>query len=339
LSSYQSEFDSEQCFVGIELKIDCPIPDQYISIDHHNINSNLPSSIEQVAELLGIDLTREQKLVAANDKGYISELIHEGASQEEILLIREKDRRAQGITKADELLGQETVKRHLKKYNDLLIVHSLTPHFSVITDLLFPYKELLIIHEKSFTYYGNKALEFSRKYAELLRLGHAFCGGQPLSFFGVGSSSIPDHAFEQLLREIIQNCKRMNLISKHIFLFPFQFHLKETGKERELILDNWVKTTNDSTPGWVEEYDDQEENLINYYNESKYFHRFTHEALFSVKLKPKSKTEKENGNASLRKFFYKFKTDVDMPTKLTTPRRFILTTSRRSILTTLPERT
>jgi len=31
--------------------------------------------------------------------------------------------------------------------------------------------------------------------------------------------------------------------------------------------------------------------------------------------------------------------EVDMPTKLTTPRRFILTTSRRSILTTLPERT
>jgi hypothetical protein len=56
---------------GIELAEDAlePLPPNYRRIDHHNELSGQPSSLEQMAAILGIKLTREQQLIAANDKG------------------------------------------------------------------------------------------------------------------------------------------------------------------------------------------------------------------------------------------------------------------------------
>lgn len=83
LSSYQEHFNDTSFFVGIELVRDVLQPKNYIEIDHHNDKSHLPSSIEQLAELLGIRLDRWQTLVAANDKGYIPAMLAMGASRDE----------------------------------------------------------------------------------------------------------------------------------------------------------------------------------------------------------------------------------------------------------------
>lgn len=76
------------------------------NIDHHyypgDDRSNPLSSIEQVAKILGVGLSRERQLVAANDKGWIPSLREAGASSEEIAGIRKRDRAAQGITSKQE---------------------------------------------------------------------------------------------------------------------------------------------------------------------------------------------------------------------------------------------
>lgn len=73
-----------------------------INIDHHvyrdENRSNEKSSIEQVAALLNVELSRHQTLIAANDKGYIPALIAAGATANEIKIVRAQDRLSQGVT-------------------------------------------------------------------------------------------------------------------------------------------------------------------------------------------------------------------------------------------------
>src|SRR3989339_778061 len=74
LSDYQNELSFSGTIYGIELEADIELPKNciYIEIDHHGKNDHEKSSLEQVAKILGIELTREQKLIAANDSRYIS---------------------------------------------------------------------------------------------------------------------------------------------------------------------------------------------------------------------------------------------------------------------------
>ena len=132
LSSYTSHFDDQQFFVGIELNIDCPTPKHYIEVDHHNQKSNLPSSIEQIAELLDIELNRDQLLIAANDKGYIPALEAAGATSDEILKIRKADRVAQGVTEEDERLAKLSIENHSYNIGNVTVIESLTSKFSAI---------------------------------------------------------------------------------------------------------------------------------------------------------------------------------------------------------------
>lgn len=75
-------------------------------IDHHCYSSgdrtHPLSSLEQVASLLGLTLTRRQHLAALNDRGYIPALLAAGATPGEIAAIRQQDRMAQGLTPAHE---------------------------------------------------------------------------------------------------------------------------------------------------------------------------------------------------------------------------------------------
>jgi hypothetical protein len=91
------------------------------NIDHHRYTlpggvvddrHNPKSSLEQVADLLGVELTDYQQLVSANDKGYVpameSQLRSQGVDpaspngQGFISLVRQADRCAQGVTPDDE---------------------------------------------------------------------------------------------------------------------------------------------------------------------------------------------------------------------------------------------
>ena len=158
LSKYSDVFDKYKGYsiYGVELKNDLnDTPSGYYLIDHHNELSNYPSTLEQVSEILGHKLTEREKLIAANDKGYIPAMEKLGATKEQITEIRRLDRIEQGVTKVEE---EEAIKSLSTKetYGNLIIIHTSSKRFSPITDALYPYKALLIVStkNKSFCYYG-----------------------------------------------------------------------------------------------------------------------------------------------------------------------------------------
>lgn len=175
LSNYSQELKrhSEKpgnIIYGVELKEDIPVPDNYVKIDHHNEYSNRRSSLEQVAEILNVDLTRYQKLVAANDVGYIPAMLNMGATIEEIESIRTADRCAQGVSAEDESLAEQAIQENLTQVKDLIVVHAFSSTFSPICDRLYPYEALLIYTESEFTYYGNRVKDLKEMFsAEILQ--------------------------------------------------------------------------------------------------------------------------------------------------------------------------
>ena len=96
---------------GVELA--GPNPYGAINIDHHYYAGDdrrmEESSLEQVADLLAIPLSRWQRLVALNDRGYIPLMARFGASPEEIRAVRQADRAAQGVTKEQEAAAARDV--------------------------------------------------------------------------------------------------------------------------------------------------------------------------------------------------------------------------------------
>ncbi len=119
--------------VLIELKLDLPLPtDRIRIIDHHGPQAghDRPTSLEQVFALLNLPDTlwdRHLQLVAANDRGHIPAMLELDASRQEIESIRQLDRRAQGITKAEEQAAEAAMKQLDYLLNNRLIVARL-PH-------------------------------------------------------------------------------------------------------------------------------------------------------------------------------------------------------------------
>lgn len=112
----------EHHIYGIELREDCAVPGNYTAIDHHGEADNRPSSLEQVAKILGVRMDRRMRLVAANDARYIPGMLEEGATAQEIDGIRREDRRAQGIDEETEKLVEEIAGADMSSVGDLKIV-------------------------------------------------------------------------------------------------------------------------------------------------------------------------------------------------------------------------
>ena len=153
---------------GVELQGDS---NGAINVDHHTYGeddrSNPKSSIEQVAEILGVELTLDEQFVSANDKGYIPAMEKLGAElglsaedlQEIISNIRMRDREMQGVTSEQEAQAQEAVEKlgeiaEKREYIQLDLPHSKT---STVTDRLYgKYDNLLITSEDGETnFYGT----------------------------------------------------------------------------------------------------------------------------------------------------------------------------------------
>ena len=94
-----------------------------INIDHHSYGqdddrTNNKSAIEQVAELIGYEMSIEDMFISENDKGYIPAMeklgiklhIHNFALKNMIQKIRSLDRQAQGITEQQEQQAMEIIK-------------------------------------------------------------------------------------------------------------------------------------------------------------------------------------------------------------------------------------
>lgn len=175
LEQYGNSPDWTIC--GVELEVDVPKPRKYKVIDHHNENSDKPSALEQVAEILRVPLDRYRQLVAANDKGYILGMLAMGATDEEIRSIRLADRRAQGVTPEDEYLAEKAITENLKREGDLTVVRALNSRFSPICDRLYPYRALLVYTSTEWMFYGMGAHWALSLFGDELRKGKIFYGG------------------------------------------------------------------------------------------------------------------------------------------------------------------
>lgn len=247
---YQAEIDKALAdglkIIGIELRGERPQGAQFISLDHHGEEQSSPSSIEQIAKLFEVELDRWQRLVAANDKGYIPAMEALCATDKEIQAIRKADRKAQGVTQEDEALAEKSIADKIES-GSVVVVKSLTEKFSPIADRLYGSPALLIYTDQSLTYYGVHKSGLDQKYESLLRKNIAYTGGGDNGYFGIGTRALDAEGIIKLKDEIVILINELEgketeklagketkeLFSHHIFMFPFKWEHNPTPNPAE----------------------------------------------------------------------------------------------------------
>ena len=163
---------------GVELQGSAP--EGVENIDHHRYDgddrSNERSSLEQVSELIGHELTLYEQFVSANDKGFIPKMIElaktknlsEKETQKLINKVRLQDRAAQGITPEQEEIAEKAIQE--AEVSDRLTVvrmsHSKT---ATVCDRLYGgYKNLLVISDDGeVNFFGSR--EVIKKLSDLVK--------------------------------------------------------------------------------------------------------------------------------------------------------------------------
>lgn len=152
---------------GVELQGDS---NGAINVDHHTYGeddrSNPKSSIEQVAAILGVELTLDEQFVSANDKGYIPAMEKLGAElgiseddlREIIANIRMREREVKGATIEQEAQAQEAIEKlgDLSEKSDYISMELPHSNTGIVTDRLYgKYDNLLITSSDGETnFYG-----------------------------------------------------------------------------------------------------------------------------------------------------------------------------------------
>lgn len=206
LSAYQEQFSDEQVFYGVELKEDCQLPQHYYRIDHHNDYSGKPSSLEQVAAILGIELNRWQKLVAINDARYIPGMELLGATKEEVDSVRKADRKAQGVTEKDELNAEKAISKSLV-IESVRVVRTSSSRFSPIVDRLYPTEKLLIYTDSELTYYGVGVDQVVELFRTEIASQKAYFGGGSNGFFGLAKGCFSEEEIKMNVERIVKLVK------------------------------------------------------------------------------------------------------------------------------------
>ena len=206
LSAYKDELQQHTYnnIYGIELQEDITQPQHYHRIDHHNDWNYKPSALEQVAMVIGTTLNRYQQLVAANDRGYIPAMQSLSATREEIARIRKEDRKAQGVTEAEEQLAEDSVRNNLQEYGSLRMVKSQTSRFSAICDRLFPYKRLLIYTDHEWMFYGEGKTELVKILKDEITEKKVFYGGGDTGYIGSVKHAYSKEKIEYFVERIIK---------------------------------------------------------------------------------------------------------------------------------------
>lgn len=289
LSAYKDvlEASPDAEFYGVELQEDYPLPTHYVRIDHHNDFVSHPASILQVAELLGVKPDRHLLLVAANDAGYIPGMEKLGATKEEIDEIRRLDRQCQGVTPYDEALALQSIKGNLRSSDGILIVESLTSHFSPICDTLYPYKRLLVYTDAEWVFYGEGKQDLVEAFKLDIDNKRVYHGGGNCGYIG----SVKNVFTTKEIQSFIESIPIIAMVSKpyssHIFMFPFRWRVK--GQENCLFSEqidlnkipysmqpsNWERV---GRPSDVADFPNVDRNVL--YNEGNYFYEFVHSALY-----------------------------------------------------------
>lgn len=313
LSSYEKTLEEygnspDYQIYGIELNEDIPHPDNYVRIDHHNDFANKPSSLEQVATLLGLEMDRHMQLVAANDSRYIPGMIKLGASREEIDDIRRADRAAQGVSEGDESLAEKSLESCEGNIYDLYVVKSLTSKFSTICDRRYPYRRLLIYNDDVAEFYGEGVNDLTSLFKSELD-AKMYHGGGDSGYLGTVSGSYSKEKIAGIVDKIrahfsnresgkVKNaeCSPVPepLYSYHIFYFPFKWAKKEVTEGTMTQLTDFSQIRFLNNGKWVrpavaesQENDGNktEKNNVSHdaqvlYNEKNYYFRFVHDVLY-----------------------------------------------------------
>ena len=285
LDAYAEElqkFSSEEYKIyGVELHKNCQTPGNYVKIDHHNDLQDGPSALEQVAEIIGHQLTEEEQLIAENDKGYYPAMDkylksrYPGKSESELYEvmndIRKRDRVAQGSTQADEEYADILCRSVEVSTRDITFVNAgRFMSYSPICDRLWPYDRLVVYNDAldntELTFYGKDA---SSIYCKIKRRFFAdksectYSGGGTDGYWGVRKNVVSP----EKLREIINFLKTMRISeSYHSFYFPFVWKMK-VGLDELSPEGGWQR---------VGEYADVKAK----YDEMNYFYKFVHEKLY-----------------------------------------------------------
>ncbi len=147
--------------VLVELTRDINLPQGTIEVDHHGDRSSEPASILQVLSLLGLEPTRMQLLLAANDSGFIPAMLAQGATAEEVAAVRLLDRQAQGITPEQEAEAERAIAE-LEVINGITVVRMSHSKCATVTDRLFdPNQEqrlLILSGDGESNFYGDRRL-------------------------------------------------------------------------------------------------------------------------------------------------------------------------------------
>lgn len=138
-----------------------PRPAGSVVIDHHGELFSLPAAILQFCAYFGIEPTRDDLLIAANDSGYIPGMMAIGATPEEISEIRRQDRAAQGITPEQEAEAVRAIS-DAEIENGVTIVKMAHSKTATVADRLFsadkPQNLLVLSGDGEVNYFGNGAL-------------------------------------------------------------------------------------------------------------------------------------------------------------------------------------
>lgn len=296
LSSYEKTLEEygnspDYQIYGVELNEDIPHPDNYVRIDHHNDFANKPSSLEQVATLLGLAMDRHMQLVAANDSRYIPGMIKLGASREEIDDIRRADRAAQGISEGDdERLAEESLKSCKGDASNLYVVKSLTSKFSTICDRMYPYRRLLIYNDDIAEFYGEEVNDLTSLFKSELDAKKMYHGGGDSGYLGTVSGAYS----KEEIAGIVDKIRTHFMYSYHIFYFPFKWGKKDVTEGTMTQLTDFSQIRFLNNGKWVrpavaesQENDGNKADKNNVsldaqvlYNEKNYYFRFVHDVLY-----------------------------------------------------------
>ncbi len=174
----------EVTLYGVELMEDMAVPANYVRIDHHNDFAGRPSSLEQVMAVLGLPMSRRERLIAANDARYIPGMESLGATPAEIGKIRLADRRAQGVTDEDERAAELVAGQAAGDSSGLYVVRTGIHKFSPICDRLYPYRRLLIYNDSEFMFYGDGVSELRVLLSREISQKTVFFGGGDSGYIG-----------------------------------------------------------------------------------------------------------------------------------------------------------
>ena len=284
LSSYEdvlNQYSPEEYNIyGIELNNDLTFPPyNYHEIDHHGKKDYLPSSLEQVAALLRHELTLEERLIAANDKGHVrgmkallenakeAEGMSETEKERMIQEIRIRDRKSQGVTPEEEVAAEKEIAQDKFFVKDNLVVFQTgLNHFSPIVDRLSRYDRIVVFNKSKLVIYGLGCHIAGAQIAETFNLKstQVYSGGGPLGFWGVNQGALTKD-------EILQIAETIKILkmeySGHIFYFPFSWG----GDLRPL---RYKKNAH-----WKESSPDSEE-MKELYDEKNYFYPYVHKVLY-----------------------------------------------------------